>query len=296
MEPLPSLQPSIAQRTYRLTEKIGEGEYGRVYKAYTNDFADPAHPWALKLFKSAKTFRRALKNEYQFLGKCLHHPHIVDYFDRSEDSRSPYLVMEYVPETLFSLVRKNKANQEVLHNYLIQIPQLLDVFRQEKIAHCDLKASNLGYKEAQLKALDFGLALPLEHSFMRPVSNVPRYCPPELRIWGMVTPTCDTYTAGKVLEFLLLGHYPQTTRQAIENIELCYDLELPNSFRNLLQRMTDEDHARRPKPKRLEQLIGKALRDTENTALFQPQEYVLWSPSRERELSSPQTAFALSPS
>ncbi len=259
---------SASGRYYCLEEKIGEGASGIVYKAH--ELASPDVKVALKrprknsreveiiLSAQSRTLREA-----GFL-QLLKHPHVVGYIDHGCGPEFPYVVMEYVQATL----ARGKASQEAIENYIEQMPLILKVLQENNVAHCDLRPANIGYASETLKLLDFGLAVPFEHNFFHFNLPLQPHHPPELRRAQVVTKTTDTYSAGKILEYLVLGEYHHSATAAIAKMKRIYGAAPPKSFQRLLGSMVRQQPFRRPNPRQLEELANDTLRDLSQKEYF----------------------------
>ncbi len=291
--------PSICDREYFLHEVIGQGAQGIVHKGYTKDDHRKINPLAIKLYhdRSLKGLARA-RYEVTVLKATSGNPHVIDYMDYSLNQQSAYVVMEYIPETLYDRCRTdpatgvNRITQRVIETYLAQLPEIYGFFHTLGIAHCDFKSNNFAYSEGEtdtLKVIDLGLAIPFRTLLLFSKGNAHSFYPPELRIGGIVTSTCDLYCAEKVLERMLIGSYftPPTkslksknlqdiieegVMKTIDYMELFHETTLPVSFKRLLIAMT-ADHALRPNPSSLKELVGEVLADIEGREVFKPQDF-----------------------
>lgn len=285
-----TLGPSANGTFYTIDQKLGQGKFGTVYKAYPlanarQLFLEFLPPVALKLYTN-DFVRSTLKNEAEKLKRTASCHHVVKYIDRSlPEEPLEFLVVEYVPETLADRIRidpqteYNGITQEIVVQYLRQIPKILSVLHQEQIAHLDLKPQNIGLKDDTLKIFDFGMSRKLGQDFTGPFAEPSSYYPPELRFQGKVTESCDTYCAEKVLESMLIGGYTDTTERAIDLIESIHDITLPASFRMLMLAMTARA-TERPHPESVEVLAQQAIFNLQKTNLFQPQKFTLLSDAR----------------
>lgn len=271
------IKPSVLGKYYLPEKVIGKGRYSYVFLVQGNlvQKENGLHEQvdlALKIPNSnlpSSKRREMVLREAEFMQKT-QHPNFVSYFDHGDDHNFPYLVMEYVQENVDQMIKKNAITQEVVLDYLKQIPEILSVLRKHKIAHLDLKCSNLGYHERKFKVLDFGLAIPFEHSIYYWARDIPEYCAPEFRYAHVVSPTSDTYSAGKALEFMLTGECADSIEDTLDMIELVYDTCLPNSFKQLLSAMLNEEHTERPSAARLRKLTTPAIADLEQRLFFSP--------------------------
>jgi serine/threonine protein kinase len=145
---------------YQISEKLGEGGMGVVWKArdtHLDRFV------ALKTLSAEKLTDPERKRRFVQEAKAasaLNHPNIVHIYDIAEADGVQFIAMEYVPgKTLDQLIgRKGLRLNEAL-KYAVQIADALARAHAAGIVHRDLKPSNLMIDDHGLvKVLDFGLA------------------------------------------------------------------------------------------------------------------------------------------
>ncbi len=156
-------QPGLAGQTllhYRITEKIGEGGMGAVYKAVDTHLDRPVAIKVLPPDKVADPDRRSRFVQEAKAASALRHPNIVVIHDIAADRGRDFMVMEFVEgRSLDVLVgRKGLKLNEAL-GYAVQVADGLAKAHAAGIIHRDLKPSNIMVTEEGLvKILDFGLA------------------------------------------------------------------------------------------------------------------------------------------
>lgn len=258
------LPPAASGNYYCIKNLLGEGSFGKVYQGY--NLSAPDVPVAVKLPKMElklsgilEGYRRTMR-EATLLQKTSS-PQVVRCLDYSQNHSFPYVVMEYVSQTLATV----PVTLQIIKDSLAQLPEVISALYDAKIAHCDLRENNLGYVERTLKLLDFGLAIPFEHSVMYAGRQAGECLPQEFRRFNMVTRTTDTYSAGRVLERLLTGVYSPSPTRAITKMKEIYGHEPPKAFQRLLRRMLRHDHYLRPNPQELQELSREALQDLEKS-------------------------------
>ena len=141
---------------YRLTERIGSGGMGDVYKAYNPSLNRHA---AVKILHQ-KAFADRFKNE-AYIQSSINHPNITRLYEYAKIGNRLCIVMEYVDgETLSSLLhRKGKLSNEETENILRQIVPALAYLHKKEIMHRDIKPQNFKVQiDGTVKMLDFGIA------------------------------------------------------------------------------------------------------------------------------------------
>ncbi|MGB4844395.1 MAG: serine/threonine-protein kinase [Ferruginibacter sp.] len=141
---------------YRLTEKIGSGGMGDVYKAINPSLNRQA---AVKILHQ-EAFADRFKNE-AYIQSSINHPNIARLYEYTKVGNRLCIVMEYIDgETLSSLLhRKGKLSNEETESILRQIVSALAYLHKKEIVHRDIKPSNFKITaDGTVKMLDFGIA------------------------------------------------------------------------------------------------------------------------------------------
>ena len=134
---------------YEITEKLGEGGMGVVYKARDTRLGRSV---AIKVVNAE--FTQRFEREARAIS-ALNHPHICTLYDVGQHEGSPYLVMEYVEGQPL----KGPLPVDEALRYAIQTAQALAAAHKAGIVHRDLKPDNiLLTADGSVKVLDFGLA------------------------------------------------------------------------------------------------------------------------------------------
>jgi serine/threonine-protein kinase len=200
---------------YEVTEELGSGAMGAVYKA-----VDPTmgRDVAIKTIvphvvagPQAAEFRDRFFKEARAAGR-LSHPGIVTIYDFAEQDGIPFLVMEYVQgRTLQSLLESERLTLDRAFDIGIQLSEALDYAHRNGVIHRDIKPANiLVTADGRAKIADFGIAK-LNDSQLTTTGQVlgtPAYMAPELFTAEQIDGRADLFSVGIVLYWMTTGDKP----------------------------------------------------------------------------------------
>ncbi|HXV76672.1 MAG TPA: protein kinase [Candidatus Polarisedimenticolaceae bacterium] len=259
---------------YRITDKVGQGGMGAVYRAWDDKLGREV---AIKVLPAefAEDPRRLerFEREARMLAS-VNHPNIATIHDVDESHGVHYLVLEMVEgEGLDRRIARAPLAFDEAVPVFIQIADALEAAHEKGIIHRDLKPANVHVTpRGQVKVLDFGLAKALEALPVGPAStgaaqrSAPRqtragaivgtvtYMSPEQARGKPVDKRTDFWSFGCTLYEALAGRPPFRGDSLFETVAAIIEREpdwaalpadTPARTRRLLERCLDKDPERR---------------------------------------------------
>ncbi len=199
---------------YRITEKLGAGGMGIVYKATDTKLERIV---ALKFLPETITVneedKRALLREAR-AASALDHPNIgvIHGLEETEDGRS-FIVMQFCDgETLAHRISRGPVASPDALDIIIQIAKGLSAAHAHSIVHRDIKPSNIIITKSNVvKIVDFGLARVMASiSATQSVSatgTLP-YMAPEQILGHAVDQRSDIWALGIIAVQMITGNHP----------------------------------------------------------------------------------------
>jgi dienelactone hydrolase len=226
--------PLIGQTigTYQVTDRVGAGGAGEVYRAIDTNLRRPVAIKLLSEHLADPAARRRFQSESR-TASSLSHPHILTVHDAGEFEGRQYLVTEFVEGgTLREWASAEPRGWQSVVEVLLGVVDALAIAHERGIVHRDVKPENIliaagGYA----KLADFGLAKLLEPSVPAQHTSTSRvetrsgvvmgtvgYMSPEQVAGGRVDGRTDVFSFGVVLYELLFGCRPFAADTALDEL------------------------------------------------------------------------------
>jgi tetratricopeptide (TPR) repeat protein len=196
---------------YFLTERLGIGGMGEVWKALDTDLGRHV---ALKFLKASDEDEIArFRREAQTVAS-LNHPHIASIYEVGEIDGRHFIAMSYVRGRTLS--RLPRDDRKLFLRLVRDAARAVEYANREGIIHRDIKPENIMATEGtsgwHVTVLDFGLARPIEagQTLSRTglVLGTPAYMSPEQTRGEKLDSRTDVYSLGATLFELLAGRPP----------------------------------------------------------------------------------------
>jgi Tol biopolymer transport system component len=224
-----SLAPGSRIGVYDITEPLGEGGMGQVWRATDSTLGRQV---AIKILPDAFATDAERLARFEREAKTLaslNHPHIAAIYGFEKSSGMHALVMELVEgEDLSQRIARGALAPEEALPIARQIAEALEAAHQQGIIHRDLKPANIKVREdGTVKVLDFGLAKAMDPAAasspgvsMSPTITTPAmtqagvvlgtaaYMSPEQARGKFVDRRADIWAFGAVLFEMLAGRRP----------------------------------------------------------------------------------------
>ena len=172
---------------YEFIENIGQGMYGRVYKA-KNKKENKYYAIKRLNFKDInEKEKKQINNEVSCIKK-LKHPNIILYKDSFNDEDNYFNIVTTFCEggDIYNKIQNQKGeyfNEEQILNWLVQILLGLDYIHKNNIIHRDIKPQNIFIKKKHIICIgDFGIAKiinQIQTQTMTSIIGTPLYMSPE---------------------------------------------------------------------------------------------------------------------
>ena len=172
---------------YEFIENIGQGMYGRVYKA-KNKIENKYYAIKRLNFKDInEKEKKQINNEVSCIKK-LKHPNIISYKDSFNDEDNYFNIVTTFCEggDIYNKIQKQNGeyfSEEQIMNWAVQILLGLDYIHKNDIIHRDIKPQNIFIKNHHIICIgDFGIAkiiTQIQTQTMTSIIGTPLYMSPE---------------------------------------------------------------------------------------------------------------------
>ena len=187
------------ENEFDLIELVGQGNYGRVYKAMHKK---TGKIYSAKIAYIEKTNEvESFKKEINILSQC-NNQYIVHYFGSYIKGHQIWIILEFCDGgSLYELIKilPRNLNEEEIASIVCMILKGLIFLHENKKIHRDIKTENiLLTHEGIAKLADFGVSTQLMHSFSKKITKIgtPFYMSPEVILQNKYDYKCDIWSLG----------------------------------------------------------------------------------------------------
>jgi serine/threonine-protein kinase len=246
---------------YEVIEELGEGGMGIVYKVFDRKIQEKV---ALKVLapevagdeKTIDRFRNELK-----LARKVSHRNVCRMYDLSEEEKTPFITMEFVPgENLKSLIKRiGQLSKTKTLSIAKQVCEGLAEAHRLGVIHRDLKPQNIMVdSEGNARIMDFGIARSIRTKSITETGMIigtPEYMSPE-QVEGVgVDHQSDLYSLGVILFEMITGRVPFQGETPLSVIlkhktetppdPQKFDEQIPEALGRMILKCMEKDKSRR---------------------------------------------------
>jgi WD40 repeat protein/tRNA A-37 threonylcarbamoyl transferase component Bud32 len=229
---------NVSPPGYEIVGELGRGGMGVVYKARDRKLnRDVALKMVLHGAAAGAGAVRRFLTEAEALA-ALHHPNVVQVYERGECQGLPYFAMEFCPGgSLAARVREQPLEARAAAALAEQLARGVAAAHARGILHRDLKPENILFAaDGTPRITDFGLAKHFDDSGGDPspgltrtgaVVGTPSYMAPEQARGESksVGPAADVWALGAILYRLVTGRPPFLGANAVETLRQVVEAE-----------------------------------------------------------------------
>lgn len=250
----PNLPVPKSWGPFRILQKVGQGGFGEVYRAF-----DPTleREVALKLLRprgdaSADGDSKAVLREARLMAR-VRHPNVVSVYGvDTHDGRVGFWSDFVRGKTLSELLtQQGPFGPKEAANIIIDLAKAVSAVHAAGLLHRDIKAGNAMREEGgRILLMDFGLTHEQDDGVR--FAGTPVYMAPEILAGQPASVASDIYALGVLLFHLLTAKYPvsePSTRPgaATPSRQRLLDLrsDLPEPLARVVEKATDSDPSKR---------------------------------------------------
>jgi len=216
---------------YRITDILGKGDCGIVYKGVHRDLNMPV---AIKMLKHDLAmdpeFLGSFRNKAKTIA-ALNHENIIKVYDIEERYRTLFIITEFLEGSPLDSLLEKMARLPVVQALPIlnQVCRGLAYAHHQGLVHLDIKPANIFIRSnEQVKILDFGLSQPPGKKDLCGLET-PHYLSPEQVEGTAVDARSDIYSLGIMAYELVTGRRPFLEEDLTKLMDCYRNQDLPNT-------------------------------------------------------------------
>ncbi len=202
---------------YRITEQLGEGGMGLVYRARDERLGRDV---ALKMIRARVVDERARERFWREAraAASLNHPAVCQIHEIGEDDGELFIAMELLEgETLAARIARGALPLAEAVPLTLAVLGALGALHRRSLVHRDLKPSNIFLTPHGVKLLDFGLArstataggeTDIALTLPGTITGTPRYMAPEVVLGRASDARADLFALGAMLFEMITAKPP----------------------------------------------------------------------------------------
>ncbi|CRL00786.1 CLUMA_CG014040, isoform A [Clunio marinus] len=205
---------------FKILDLIGEGSFGKVFKAENKE----NDTFALKILRKKSRSNKELSTLRQeaIIHQNLKHPNIIQLFDSIETDKELVFVCEYAVSDLHKLLAKQGSlGEKRTQKFSCDIISALNYLHSHRILHRDLKPPNILLDVGdKAKLCDFGLArnMTLRTQVLTSIKGTPLYMAPEVLDCRGYGHQADLWSLGIIIYEMLTGETPFQAKNIMQLI------------------------------------------------------------------------------
>jgi eukaryotic-like serine/threonine-protein kinase len=206
-EPLPGFWGPL-----QLVEKVGEGTFGEVFRAFDTQLHREVAVKLLRVGRSPARLTDRVLREGRVLAR-IHHPNVVVIHGAELRDGRVGLWMEYIRGATLEHLLKTQGTFSAREAALIgqDLCRAMAAVHGAGLVHRDIKAQNVMREEGgRVVLMDFGAGQPRDAASRGParLTGTPLYLAPEVLNGGEASVRSDIYSVGVLLYRLVTGDFP----------------------------------------------------------------------------------------